>query len=188
MIPELEIRYNEQPFEFREAKENEDNIGVLEGYAIVFNKRSHPIWGMFYEVVSSDLEVKSNDIQGLYAHDFRAILGRESAKTYEIEKREKGLWARYYLPDTTHGRDVQILAKRKDLKGQSFGFITRKAEMDYEPKGSKLPIRTLLSIELFETSVVADPAYPQNYCKDGAVFRIPFRISFRRTSQLRKTF
>lgn len=168
----LEMRFQPEPLSFRELseeqrEENPDTIGIVEGYAIVFEKKSHPIWGMFVEVVSKNLEIESNDVEGLYAHDYRQLLGRESAGTYSFEKKDKGVWVEYQLPDTTTGRDVATLARRKDLKGQSFGFRTKVDEMDWEPKNSKLPIRTLKEIRLFETSVVANPAYPQTTLKSA---------------------
>ena len=170
----FEVRLTTEPLAFRTLREDEnkddDTIGVAEGYAIVFNKRSHPIWGLFIETVASDLEIESQDVEGLYAHDSREILGRESAKTYSLEKREKGIWAEYRLPNTTTGNNVATLARRRDLKGQSFGFITMKDEMDFEPKNSKLPIRTLKKIRLYETSIVSNPAYPQTTLKAARGF------------------
>ena len=71
---------------------------------------------------------------------------------------DKGLAVEIDLPDTTDGRDLAVLIERGDVKGMSFGFITRKQTWDetVEP-----PKRTIEEVELYEVTITAFPQYPE---------------------------
>lgn len=161
------IEHRDGSLEFRATGENDSDIpigtvGILEGYSIVFNKKSQKIWDMFYEVIPEDVEIKSDDVLALYSHQTENLLGRESSGTLTLTRDEKGIFSRMYLPDTQSGRDLALLGQRRDIKGQSFGFYTLEEEWDESPK---TPVRTVRSMELIEVSAVALPAYKRTTAK-----------------------
>jgi hypothetical protein len=74
-------------------------------------------------------------------------------KLYEDEV---GLRVEASLPNTSDGRDMAELLRRGDLNKMSFGFSVIKDSWNNE-----MTQRTLKSVRLFETSIVAYPAYQQ---------------------------
>lgn len=132
---------------------------TVAGYASVFNVETD-IAGEFVEKVAPGAfraSIDRQDIRALYSHDPARILGRKSRGTLRLDEDERGLRVEIDLPDTTDGRDVEALIARGDLDGMSFGFRTN---MDLWDMTGDVPVRTLMDVELFEVSVVGDPAYP----------------------------
>jgi hypothetical protein len=61
------------------------------------------------------------------------------------------------LPDTSAGRDVSALSKRKDLRYSSFAFRTIEDSWGITEQG--FPLRTLLQVLLLDVAPVNSPAY-----------------------------
>ena len=147
-------------------KKNEAGETILEGHSAVFNQPSVNLgWGdnEVREYISPGAFKKalaSSDCRALINHDPNLILGRESAKTLNIEETEEGIRSTIILPDTSYGKDLAISVVRGDIREQSFQFIVGKDvwEEDREKKFSK---RTILEVkELIDISAVTFPAYP----------------------------
>src|SRR5437016_1179575 len=63
------------------------------------------------------------DVAGLFSHDPRLVLGRVSSGTMRLSVDKNGLRYEIDTPDTTVGRDVLEMVKRKDVAGSSFSFL-----------------------------------------------------------------
>lgn len=157
MPPEIEESGGAE-FEFRQ---NGDSP-VLVGHAAVFNRLSEelgPSWDRFKEQVAPGAFAQSleeNDVRALAYHDHRKILGRQSAGTLRLQEDDVGLRVEIDLPDTSVGRDLAVLVKRRDIREMSFGFRAQVQEWD---DSGDMPIRTLKKVDLREVSAVLFPAY-----------------------------
>ena len=103
--------------------------------------------------------IKRNDIKLLFNHDANYVLGRNKSGTLKLEEDEYGLKIEAIPPNTSFAKDLINLLERGDIDQMSFGFMVNKEEWDTTDK--ELPIRTLLDVELFDTSIVVYPAYKQ---------------------------
>lgn len=137
-----------------------DAAPIAEGYAAVFGRRSLDLGG-FTEVIDPAAftkTVREADVVALWNHDDNALLGRVTSGTLRLSIDEHGLRYDVDLPDTSAGRDLLALLKRKDVRGSSFGFRTIRDKWDQDEDG--LITRTLLEVALIDVSPVARPAYP----------------------------
>jgi Escherichia/Staphylococcus phage prohead protease len=145
--------------EYRSIGEIRADQHRIVGHAIVFDTRSRDLGG-FVEVVRSSAVDRAlaptSDVVALYNHDLGAVLGRTPA-TLHLAKDARGLTFSLEPADTQTGRDTAELVRRGDLKGASFGFVTRKDSWSQD--GGQM-IRELLDIDLAEISLTAFPAYP----------------------------
>lgn len=149
--------------ELRAAEPKADgSIGVLAGYAAVFNSRSENLGGFFEELAPGAFDgVLYNDVRALVDHDSGRVLGRSSAKTLRISTDEIGLRYEVDLPDTQEARDLMTLIKRGDVRESSFGFTVAHRGDDWAENEDGQIIRTINKVQrLYDVSPVAFPAYP----------------------------
>ena len=163
-VDKIEMRTS--PAEFRADGES---IKVS-GYASVFNEETN-IGGMFREVIAPGAfkdAVGRDDVRFLVNHD-GLPLARTSSGTLILKEDERGLYMETELdasdPELAHLRrededpDVQQIVpkmKRGDLDKMSFAFRATKQEWD---ESQDIPLRTIHEAELFDVSIVNDPAY-----------------------------
>jgi uncharacterized protein len=140
-----------------------DKQPKIEGYAATFGNMTN-IDGQFNEVIQRGAFKRSlaggDDIVCLIDHNPSLILGRRSAGTLSLEEDSKGLRFSAELPDTSVARDAYVNLKAGNLKECSFGFIVDSPDSEnwsLMPDGT--PLRTLVSVRLFDVSVVTFPAY-----------------------------
>lgn len=139
--------------------DKQDFIGVIAGYAVVFDKASQNLGG-FVEYIRPTAfdDVDMTDVVALYDHDFGNVLGRTSAETLKLKIDNRGLYFELSIPDTTVGRDVYTNIRAGNLQGMSFGFTV--VQDDWQSGTDGVAIRHVETIgELYEVSVVAMPAY-----------------------------
>jgi HK97 family phage prohead protease len=136
------------------------------GYFAKFNRYSE-LLGDFIEIIEPGFfreALKSSDPVDLFNHDPNYILGRASAGTLRIWEDNVGLAYECETPDTQTVRDLVLTPiSRGDLKGNSFGFITRIDGDKWERREDGIWIRTLKADgceELLDGSQVTFPAYP----------------------------
>ena len=133
---------------------------TLTGYAAVFNSEAN--LGTFSEVIRQGAFAKSlatgSSVRALYHHDSAALLGTTRGGTLQLREDAHGLQFTLALPDTSHGRDLAILVDRGDIQGCSFGFRVPEGGDRWEQRGATM-VRELLTIELAEITLTADPAY-----------------------------
>jgi HK97 family phage prohead protease len=134
-----------------------DNGKTISGYAAIFNDVAD-IGGSFREVIAPGAfkDTLAGDIRALVDHDSGRVIGRSTAGTLRLNEDDKGLAVEIDLPDTTDGRDLAVSLTRGDISGMSFGFRVTRDEWD---ETGDIPTRTIRSVELFEVSAVAFPAY-----------------------------
>lgn len=130
------------------------------GYAALFDSDSVDLGGFVERIARGAFSssLSSRDIRALWDHQTGALLGRQSSGTLRLTEDARGLAFELDLPDTQPGRDVAVLAERKDLTGVSFRFENPKDTWAKIGPGKWL--RTLLDVPLIEISPVAFPAYP----------------------------
>ena len=133
---------------------------TLTGYAAVFN--SEAVLGDFSEVIRQGAFAKSlatgSNIRALYQHQGDALLGTTRGGTLQLREDAKGLAFELALPDTSHGKDLAILVGRGDVQGCSIGFRVPEGGDRWEERGSTM-VRELLTVDLVEVTLTADPAY-----------------------------
>jgi HK97 family phage prohead protease len=145
------------PIGFRAAA---DGIGNLVGYAAKYGKFSQNLGG-FVEVTAAGAFSKSLAdrirVMCRYNHDDAGLLGTTDAGTLVLTSDDEGLQYDVSLPDTSVGRDVRVLAQRRDLQYSSFAFYTVEDEWTTTDQG--FPLRILKQVRLIDVAPVNDPAY-----------------------------
>lgn len=139
-----------------------DGTRRLSGYAAVFNSPSEDFGGWSERIDPSAFQrtlAEGADVRQLVEHDPARIVGRTKNKTLRLSTDEVGLKFECDLPDTSIARDLIISVERGDLDACSFGFITQSDKYDTD-KSTGHVTRTLLDVDLLDTSVVCFPAYP----------------------------
>lgn len=156
MSPESSPNVN---LERRSVAELRADASKIVGYAVVFDTRSRDLGG-FVEVVKPEAVSLSpmgdiDDVVALYNHDPGAVLGR-TPQTLQLRKDRRGLAFTLDPANTQAGRDAFELVRRGDVKGASFGFLTKR---DFWRKDGGTVIRELLEVEVREISLTAFPCY-----------------------------
>lgn len=146
-----------RPIEKREAGEAGSKVG---GYAISYDSPTtigEGDWA-WEEVFAQGAfrEAIKGDVLFIFGHDHNRVMGRTSSGTLRLSEDRDGVAYEADLPDTTDGRDLDVLVDRKDITGTSFGFRSVKEQWD---ETRSPPRRTILEAELFEISPTAWPAY-----------------------------
>jgi HK97 family phage prohead protease len=145
-----------------EIRADDDGNRTLVGYGAVFGKRSQDLGG-FEEVIAPEAfnrTIKNQkDILVTLNHDVGALLGRTAAGTARIDVDEVGVRYSVDLPDTTTGRDVEVLASRGDLFGSSFTFSVTPKGDSWSKDDDGTRVRTLNEVRLYELGPVVSPAY-----------------------------
>lgn len=153
-VSKLETRVNATELEIRA-----DGDGMtFEGYAAVFNSPSEPL--PFIERIAPGAFKRTlrerSDIKLLWNHDTGQPLASTRSGTLQLWEDDKGLRVRAQLPHTQLGRDTAELVRTGVVDSMSFGFTVPAGGAEWNADGSE---RTLKSVRLFETSIVAFPAY-----------------------------
>lgn len=101
---------------------------------------------------------EDQDVRLLFNHDPNFLLGRTRSGTMQLSTDKRGLAVEADLPDTSLGHDLTVLMERGDLDQMSFGFVVTADEWKMQKDGAEL--RTILDVDLFDTSLVTFPANP----------------------------
>lgn len=132
----------------------------LRGHASVFNQAAEMPGHV--EVIAPTafkraLDDPKTDVRALWNHNPDHLLGRQSSGTLRLGTDSEGLEFELDLPDTTLGRDLQVLAERGDITGASFAFIP---DEDTWSTRDGHRVRTHTSVgRLLDVSPVTFPAY-----------------------------
>lgn len=129
---------------------------TVSGYAAVFNEQTQSVG--FAEIIRPGAFQRSingtGNIRALYQHDDNLLLGTTQANTLRLKEDTRGLVFELDLPNTSVGRDVLELVKRRDIAGCSFGFYVKEER-------NQNGVRELLDVDLLEITLTATPAYQQ---------------------------
>jgi HK97 family phage prohead protease len=135
---------------------------TLSGYAAVFNSPSEDLGGWIEYVAPNAFDrslAENADVRCLVEHDPVRIVGRTKSGTLRITTDSRGLKFECDLPDTSVANDLITSIERGDLDACSFGFVAVKQEWTEDAQTGAVT-RTLIDVDLLDTSVVAYPAYP----------------------------
>lgn len=144
---------------------NENGIGIVEGYAIVYESRTD--LGYFDEIIARGSLKNTNlkDVRFLVNHDTNMIpLARSrnnnENSTMQLIVDERGLKVKIKL-DVENNSDAKNLysaIERGDISGMSFMFTINGEK--WEGEDTDHPTRTITDIaQVFEVSAVTFPAY-----------------------------
>lgn len=153
---------------------------TIEGYAILFNTRSAPLWEDDEEVAYEEIAPVSRefldqcDIKMTMFHDRKLILARSrngaGSMSYDVD--EKGVKFSFEAPSTVDGDKALELVKRGDISGCSFMFTTHYWDPAYVTKtvtreNGKTTIlyRVNVITNILDFTLAADPAYPDTSCE-----------------------
>lgn len=142
------------------AVQNDENKMIIEGYAVVFDSPSHPIYGEWIEYVDRNAfnGCEMKDVVLRYNHkDSYPIMARTKNNSLQLIVDDRGLKIIAELIDTASNRDLYKSIIKKLVDKMSFRFSVARDDWDY----STTPItRRILSFDkIFDVSVVDEPAY-----------------------------
>lgn len=144
---------------------SEDGTMTVEGYVNKTEKRSNMLGRTqkFVEIIKRGAWQRALDrakeIHFLAEHDNSKILASTRNGSLELHEDEEGLYMRATICPTSWGKDYYQLIKDGILQNMSFGF--RVIKDSWRNMGDYFE-RTVSDLELFEVSVVRDPAYSQS--------------------------
>lgn len=196
------VNFSKVPVIEQRAEDDEESpqeSRIIEGYAAVFYDADQE--GSEFDLFGdgSVLERiergaftnaldRPDDVRGLFNHSADYLLGRTASGTVRLEVDDVGLKYSIDLPDTTLGRDMEVLIARGDITGSSFGFFVDGER--FEHKG-EVVIRTLTDLSLRDVAPVTFPAYEGTSVSERSVtsvkeFRGTPRINMARRREQRR--
>lgn len=111
--------------------------------------------GAFAEAIN-----RGYDIDFLAEHDQKLILASTRNGSLSLKEDDRGLFMEAKIAKTSYGRDYYELIKEGILRNMSFGFSNIKDTWKRAVDG--IYERTIEKLDLFEVSVVKNPAYSQS--------------------------
>lgn len=162
--------------------EGEEPSRTIEGYAILFNSLSAPLWQDDKEVAREQIAptaitkelLDSSDIKMTMFHDMQLILGRskmgQGTLSYNVD--ERGVSFSFEAPNTEDGNKALELVKRGDIDGCSFMFSCDYWNEDNVERsvangegGRKEITYTVKSVDgIYDFTLTPSPAYPETSC------------------------
>jgi uncharacterized protein len=121
--------------------------------------------GGFVERINSTAFTKAlarpDDVRGLLGHDPNWIFARSTAGTLRLKVDATGLYFQADVPDTAIGEHITTAVERGDINQCSFSFAVDDQVWREEKAadGSLMVIRELVSVRLYDVSVVSFAAY-----------------------------
>ena len=144
-----------------ETRQTADGELLLKGTAAVFDSDSEDLGGFIEQIAPGafrrSLNASGADPMLLFSHNPDAILARRSAGTLDLRESDHGLEIEARIVPTQLGRDVFLLVQSGHLRSMSFGFTVGRDT--WSGRGKKMRRRITEVANLFEVSVVANPAY-----------------------------
>lgn len=154
-------------FNFNIETREDDNKGIIEGRAIVYEKKYDA--GYFEETIARGALKNTNlkDVRFLVNHNTDMIpLARSrnnnDNSTMQLIVDDEGLRVKIKLDieNNSDAKNLYSAIKRGDITGMSFMFTVRGEE--WEDENTDYPKRTITDIEqVFEVSAVTFPAYEE---------------------------
>jgi HK97 family phage prohead protease len=159
-----------------ELRDSQGDEPALIGYACRFSAKGNRFGissdlGGFRERIaagcfSRSLASGKNDVKMLRDHEPSLILGRQANKTLEVSEDNFGLrFACRLNMRTTIGVDAYELVRSGTVSECSFAFQVDPGGEDWTSEdvdGVDTPLRIIRSAQLFDCSIVSQPAYPDS--------------------------
>ncbi len=161
----------------REKGEGEESGRTIEGYAILFDTPSAPLYEdeeeVIREVIGSEAVTQelldSSDIKFTMFHDRQLLLARskQGSGTLSYTLDEKGVAFSFEAPRTPDGDKALELIRTGIIDGCSFAFTTRYYDRDCVERTVKnvngraeVTCRVKMILGIHDMTVTPDPAYP----------------------------
>jgi HK97 family phage prohead protease len=157
LLMKMELRVNPTSI-----TSNDDGTMTVSGYVNKTESRSNMLGKdqKFIEVIKKGAWQRAIDKAGevhfLAEHDKSKILSSTRNGSLELREDDEGLFMSATISPTSWGKDYYTLIKDGILQNMSFGF--RAVKDAWRNLGTYFE-RTVDELELFEVSVVRDPAY-----------------------------
>jgi len=141
-----------------------DGKAYISGYAAKYNVRS-TLLGNFREEIKPGafdraLREQSHPIVALWNHDSNHVLGSTRSATLEVGTDDDGMRYSVEVPDTSLGRDLQVLISRGDVWGSSFAFTIASRDGESWAEENGQPVRYVHEVDgVYDVSPVLSPAY-----------------------------
>lgn len=158
----LERRNSQLPLTV-ETREN--GRAYITGYAAKYNVRSTLLGGRFREEIKPGafdraLREQDHPIVALWNHDSNHVLGSTRSGTLEVGTDDIGMRYSVEIPDTTLGRDLQVLIARGDVFGSSFAFSVAGKDGESWSEEDGQAVRYVHEVDgVYDVSPVLSPAY-----------------------------
>ena len=154
------VGYAEIPQNVEESAEKQ----TIAGYATIFNAATclYSSDGVdYWEVVDAgafdNADISNVVLRYNHSDDFQ-ILARTSNDTLRLSVDERGLHIEADIAETSQGKDIYKLIKRKDISGMSYAYVVDKSYI--EKVSNTKYIRHIAKIrKVVDVSVVDSPAY-----------------------------
>jgi len=138
----------------------------LVGHAVLFNSLSVDLGGFVEKVAPGAFArtlASGKTIFAVHHHNFENVLASTKSGSLKLSEDARGLRFEIAMPETSLGHDIHALVKRGDLSSMSFSFRINGAQGEsWRERSDGVIERTLLDLDLFEISTVANPAYPSS--------------------------
>lgn len=145
--------------EMRAIQNDEDKMKI-EGYAVVFDSPSHPIYGEWIEYIDRNAfnGCDMKDVILRYNHkDNFPIMARTKNQSLQLMVDDKGLKIVAELIDTASNRDLYKSIQEGLVDKMSFRFSVSKNDWDYSTTPTTR--RILQFDKIFDVAIVDEPAY-----------------------------
>lgn len=156
----MSLEYRTFHFELETREEGKEGLPKITGYASVFNSLSQDLGGFKEQIkpgaFRNSLKNSEHDVRALVEHDGNKMLARTKSGTLKVWEDKKGLRVEIDPANTSYARDLVEQIQRGDVDSYSFGFQV--IDDSFEKKNGQL-IRTVNEVDVFEVSVVSNPAY-----------------------------
>lgn len=141
------------------TKDGGEPVTVLTGYAAVFDSLSEDLGGFREKIAPGAFKrsIKNPNVMALIDHMPNKLLGSSATGRVTVSEDRRGLATEITPVMTSYARDLEALLDAGEKTKMSFGFRT---VQDKWEKVDGEDIRTLLEVDVFDVSVVTNPAYP----------------------------
>jgi HK97 family phage prohead protease len=143
----------------------ENGKAYITGYAAKYNVRSTLLGGRFREEIKPGafdraLREQDHPVVALWNHDSNHVLGSTRSGTLDVGTDDIGMRYSVEIPDTTLGKDLQVLIGRGDVYGSSFAFTIRGSAGESWAEEDGQAVRYVHEVEgVYDVSPVLSPAY-----------------------------
>ncbi len=145
---------------------NQDSTMNVSGYVNKTEQLSEVLGGtkQFVEKIAKGTFAhaikNAKEVSFLAEHDSKKILASTRNGSLQLREDGQGLYIEATIVPTSYGTDAYELIKSGIFQNMSFGFRTIRES--WKALGNGLHERTIEEMELFEVSVVKNPAYSQS--------------------------
>ncbi len=161
-----------------EVRMQPDGRPTLRGFAAMYNSLSEDLGGFREKIERGAFKAafeEGADVKAFWNHNSDHVIGRTTAGTLRLYDDERGLQVEID-PPVSASAFIEAVT-RGDVDQMSFGFSVNDNGDRVELTESGEVIRTLTSVNLFEVSPVAMPAYPATSISARTVEGIMDRVT-----------